>query len=90
MGWVDRHNALRDDVLIDTTGLDSHVEMLAANQRAFEVMMEGFEQMESIIHGHDQLIAERLENAQIVQNAQDALIRDRKGHFQNFCMQLKH
>ena len=59
--------------------MESHLEMVAANERAFQIMMEGFEQLESIVHAHDQLIQDRDEHAQIVWSAQEALIRDRKG-----------
>ncbi|XP_075251405.1 uncharacterized protein LOC142343903 isoform X2 [Convolutriloba macropyga] len=87
LGWVDRYKAPRDDVTIDTRNMESHLEMVAANERAFQIMMEGFEQLESIVHAHDQLIQDRDEHAQIVWSAQEALIRDRKevveSHFNN-------
>ena len=72
--------------MIDTSASASHAEMLAAHQRAFEIMMEGFEQMENIIHAHDQIIDDRQDNALYVQNAQDELIKDRKGDMFTFLI----
>ena len=65
--------------MIDTTGSESHFEMLAANERAFQMMMEGFEQIQNVIQAHDKLIVEKEANAEIVQTTQDNLIKDRKG-----------
>ena len=65
--------------MIDTSENESHMEMLAANQRAFQMMMEGFEQIQNIIQAHDQLTVEKDANAEIVQTTQDNLIKDRKG-----------